>query len=400
MKKIIYLICSGLIAFTSCDPMEDVYQELDAQKDAGLYNKDMALTLTTANYQSLKGKTGVPSYVNNSFYFATEEEAATLIPLYLNAAFPQLDNGSSAAVTYNQLVFDFTNNTVASTPAPLPVYTLVDEDYTGAGTTYKNLNISNNDAEVIRFLNYKYPAPVANQLAVFTFNAYNSRVSSSSPATTDSYYYKNGSWVNAYHVSAEDYTAVNRGRYKNFESIDDASLPVYFNKFLANVFLNPKTGDVQYVSYNYRAGSINQQRIMTMTYNGSAWVEVKQDITKPASLTFAKKDGQWAPDLTIKLTLAEADYLWIADDANGIGTVSNRANLKSFKNFYQQTNDDRYWSDAQIQAGLAARLKVLYPNAEVGQKYKVSYTIYNSGAQTRVLTFIKDASGNYVVFNG
>jgi hypothetical protein len=403
MKRLLYLICSLTVALTSCDPLEDTYNELDA--NAGPTNvRDLSITLTNANYQSLKGKPGVPGYVSSNFYFATEEEAAALIPLYLNPTYPQLDEKSSVTVTYNQLLFDYTNNNVATTTAtetapatPLPAYTLTDADYTAIGVSNTRLNISNNDADVIKFLNYKFPAPVENQLAVFTFNAYNSRVSTTAAVTTDSYYYKNGAWRNTYHVQAADYAAVGRGRFNNFETIDNDLLPAYFNRFLSATIFNPKVNDVQYVSYNYFSGSASQ-RIMTMVFNGTSWVELKADILAPAKLTFAKKNGVWVPDLTVKYTLVTADYEAIAAFPN-VGTEANRANLKQFRNFYQagSTTDTRYWTEAQIFAGLAELLKVKYPTAEVGQKYLLTYIVYRGSNVTVQTLFEKKDNGNFEV---
>ncbi|WP_205503814.1 hypothetical protein [Rufibacter psychrotolerans] len=403
MKKVFYLFFSMMAVLVSaCDPLEDTYKELDEARGATNV-RDLAITLTNANYQSLKDKPGVPSYVNTSFYFISEEQAGELIPLYLDATYPHLDERSSVAVTYNQLVFDYTNNNVATTAAtetspatPLPIYTLTDEDYTNIGVSNTRLNISNNDGDVIKFLNYKYPAPVENQLVVFTFNAYNSRVSGTAAVTTDSYYYKNGAWRNAYHVTPADYTAVNRGRYNNFEAIDNELLPAYFDRFLSNAITGAKVNDVQYVSYNYFASGSNSQRIMTMAFNGTNWYELKQDIVRPVTLLFAKKNGKFVPDLTIKYTLVQADYETIAGFTN-VGTESNRANLKQFRNFYQagSSTDGRYWTDAQIKAGLAELLKVKFPNAEVGQKYQLSYIVYRGSNTTVLTTFEKKASGNY-----
>ena len=50
--------------------------------------------------------------------------------------------------------------------------------------------------------------------------------------------------------------------------------------------------------------------------------------------------------------------------------------------------------------GLAGRLQVLYPNAEAGQKIQVTYTVYRGSNQAIQTTFIKDAAGNYEVFEG
>lgn len=383
MKKIIYLLSSLMLVFTACDPMEDVYDELD-QLNPDVYKKNMSIELANKDYELLKGKTGVPSTVTSGHYFSSEEQAAALIPAILDKKYPQLGDGTSAAVDYNKLVYAFNSNKVAQNVS----YTVTSEDYTAVGMRYGNFDSAD---DMIRFLEYKYPTPVETQLVVLTYDYYTGTTNT----VTDSFYYLNGQWINVYHVTAANYDQVDRGRYDNFTSADDKLLPSFFNRFLSDNVFGANAGDIHYVSYLYYSGSA-KQRIYTMMFDGVQWKAVTDNVIATSSLSFVKKDGIWKPDLTIRYTLVAADYQWIAANP-ALGTDAARSNLGSFGNFYQSNpNSSNYWSQAMINKAMGALLKYKYPNSEVGQKYQLTYAAYNGGNIVATVTMELQASGEYV----
>ncbi|MFW6289930.1 MAG: choice-of-anchor J domain-containing protein [Mariniphaga sp.] len=114
MKKIIaYILGLGLL-ISACNPMEDIYNELDQKENP--YVERVELTLTDAEYDLLE--------TSNAF-FTEEEPAADFIPALLSAKYPALDYGSSAIVTYDFSVGypDLSAYTGAG------YYSLQDEDY-------------------------------------------------------------------------------------------------------------------------------------------------------------------------------------------------------------------------------------------------------------------------------
>ena len=393
MKKIIYIICSMILVITACDPMDNVYEELDALPKDPSTIKNFDITLSKENYESLKGKPNVPSYVNEGLYFTSEEQAGSLIPLFLNTNYPQLDNGDVINVTYNASTFIYSNNIVSEQIS----YTLLNTDYVLGGTTFTNFD---RWSQIETFLKAKYPSPLEGRLVTLTFTWFNNNTTPTSKTVTDTYYYKNGVWQDTYYVSASDYLSVDRNRNNAFTSTDEALLPDFFNKFLKSNIVGATAGTVQYVSYFVRLSATSTpQYVMAMVYDGNNWSKIVKTLTGTKTLTFVKKDGAWAPDLTIRYTLATADYEWISNNP-AIGTEANRANLRSFKNFYQvgSGTDTRYWTPEQIYAGLSALLKDRFPNAPEDQKYLLSYIVYRGSNNTDQTTFIKDASGNYVFF--
>jgi hypothetical protein len=378
MKKIIYLLSSLMLVFTACDPMEDVYEELD-KMNPDVYVTNMNIELEKKDYELLKGKP-----VAKNYYFASEEEAAELIPAILDKKYPQLGDGTSATVGFNKLTFKFKGNQVSS----VVKYEVSSDDYSALGHRYGNFDSSN---EMIEFLEYKYPNAEENMLVVLTYDYYTGRTNE----VTDSFYFMDGAWRNIYHVTDEDYAKVDRGRYDNFTSADDDMMPVFFNKFLSDNIIGANAGDVEYVSYAYYSNRKTTQNIYTMMFDGKKWNAVTENVAKGSSLAFAKKNGVWKPDLTIRYTLVAADYQWIAANP-ALGTETNRSNLANYGNFYQSNpNSSNYWSMDQVTAALGALIKSKYPNAEVGQKFQVTYAAYNSGNITGIITLELQANGEY-----
>ena len=90
MKKIIYVLAILGIVTTSCNPNEDIYDELDAQVDPIV--GDVVYTLTDDDYDDLN-----LNYGN----FNSTEDAKEMIPSLLSDIFPVWGLGSSALVSFN-----------------------------------------------------------------------------------------------------------------------------------------------------------------------------------------------------------------------------------------------------------------------------------------------------------
>ncbi len=122
MKKITtYILGLGLLA-ASCNPMEDIYNELDKKENP--YVEKVELTLTDSDYESFD------SDVADNHFFTDADPATEYIPVLLESKYPALDYGSSALVTYNFSVGypDLSGYTDAG------YYSLTDEDYENVNT--------------------------------------------------------------------------------------------------------------------------------------------------------------------------------------------------------------------------------------------------------------------------
>ena len=144
MKKIFLLLTIITMVFTSCDPLEDIHTEIDAQDNAIV--GDTELTLTSDDYDALELYSGT---------FSTVEEAREMIPGLLTEMFPAWGNNSSAAVTF-----------LVSGLVDKSDYTVSAGDYTEIGL---NSLLSSDDFDA--FFAYKFPSVEKGTVVNLTFKS-------------------------------------------------------------------------------------------------------------------------------------------------------------------------------------------------------------------------------------
>lgn len=118
MKKILLLIAVFSMVFTSCEPLEDINTEIDA--DVSVITGDVIYTLTDEDYDILELSFGS---------FSSEDDAKTALPGFLSDKYPVWGKGSSALISYNLYVGNaegISDYTGANT------YSLALVDYPGA----------------------------------------------------------------------------------------------------------------------------------------------------------------------------------------------------------------------------------------------------------------------------
>ena len=217
MKKINYLFAALAIAFTACTPLEDVYDELDAQGETPIVG-DATVVLSDDDYKSLK---------LDESYFETEDEAKDKLPAFIEELYPVWGEGSSVIVNYNL------NNVLAKT-----AYTLMDADYAAVG-----LSSLETEDDFNTFLDYKFAGVEKGSIVDLTYKA--------SPEITD------------YELTDADYTLVGDGRFKNFDirsgssSESEEARRVKIQTILLNNFPNAVAGDKYEVTYKAYDGGLN-----------------------------------------------------------------------------------------------------------------------------------------------
>lgn len=365
MKKIYYLLILAAITFASCQKQPVIAPEA--------YTKAMTFTLATSDYQLLPAT----AYPYKSFSFKSNADANLYIPQILNLKEPQLGNGSTANITYTVAPAAIT---IADSLFNDVSYTVTTADYAAVTKgTFKDFS----PAQTLSFLAYKYPAPVANQLAVITYTDYESGITpSAGTLVTNSFLYLNGAWQKIYQVSAAQYTSVNRGSFGNFIAADVPNLASYFNTFLkadASIMDTVKANDVEYISYKYYLSPTNYQKVLALTYDGSNWTTASTQ----ATLSFLKNSGTWIADPTVHLTLSSADYTYIG--STSAGTAAARANVAQYKDFnISATTDATYWSPTDLQNAFIALLNYKYPKPINGQIFNLTYAVYKFGVASNV----------------
>ncbi len=145
MKKAIIYISLVALAFSSCDPMADIYDELDASNTG--YKNSVEYTLVSDDYETIGDlaesvNADDAAFIAGKMYFNDTIQAAEYIPPFLAEKFPALSQGSVALVTYDYNV---------EMPEDLTMYTGADE-YTVSDDEYESLD------DVLQATHYYSPA--------------------------------------------------------------------------------------------------------------------------------------------------------------------------------------------------------------------------------------------------
>lgn len=187
------------------------------------------------------------------------------------------------------------------------------------------------------------------------------------------YTYAGGAWkipsANFYSLTEADFASMGLTNFGSSTPPDN-----YLITFLGVKFPYAQDGDKLNVMYNYVSSSSGAQtRGNLYTYNAGVWVAYQSTIS--TTLQFGNDGTIWVPDNTIKYTLVADDYAYIATTLSGNAFFANVSltNLANYKDY------DYNWSDAQILYSLDVLLNHLNPSAAEGQKYFITYLLYDNG---------------------
>ena len=210
------------------------------------------------------------------------------------------------------------------------------------------------------------------------------------------YLYKNGTWElsqGVYYISDKDFDSMGEasgqpGRYNNFSSAVSPSN--YLPSFLKNKYLYAQEGDELFVIYRYFSSTSGAQlRGNLYTYSAGVWNGFESTIA--TTLQFGHDGATWVPDNTIKYTLIRnTDYEYMASQLTTpeyAGLIGNLANYGDF---------DYNWTDEQINFALVIFLTNHDASATEGQKYLLSYVVYDNGENIFQKRFIK-TNGEWVI---
>ncbi|MEE9408348.1 MAG: hypothetical protein V3V28_09760 [Polaribacter sp.] len=260
MKKIILLLTVFTMVFTSCEPLEDIYSELDAQKKDGIVG-DITRTLSDDDYSELSLSSGD---------FKSEEDAKLMLPAFLTSEYPALGvsynadgsikKASSAAITYKLF-----------SPIKFETYTVSAADYSNLGVTSLNHSGNFND-----FFDAKFPSEAKGTVVDLTYQT--------KPTIID------------YTLTDDDFDLVGNGRFDNFDirvGRNEETIEVRRTKIqtiLLNNFPNAEDGSKYNVTYAVYDGSA-----------GTLEMLVKQQKNEPNA------------SLTTDYTLTDADFTLVGN---------------------------------------------------------------------------------------
>jgi len=214
----------------------------------------------------------------------------------------------------------------------------------------------------------------------------------------ESYYmYSNGSWgapaEKFYFISDADFDSMGEEEGQpGFKNTFGSSIPPsdYLAVFLNLKFPYASEGDELDVTYDYDSSSSGPQvRGDLFIFKDGKW-SVFQSV-QGASLQFGYDGTTWVPDNTIKYTLIRnTDYEYMASQLTSAEYAGLIGNLAKYGDF------DYKWTDAQIHYALSLFLDHHDPNATEGQKYILTYVIFDNGENDYTTSFIKQ-NGAWVV---
>ncbi|WP_053992695.1 choice-of-anchor J domain-containing protein [Mangrovimonas sp. TPBH4] len=215
--------------------------------------------------------------------------------------------------------------------------------------------------------------------------------------------YSEGAWEvmeGVYYLSSVDYNSMGEGsgqpgQYDNFSS----SVPAdsYIPTFLSIEYPYAQEEEQMFVIYKYYSSSAGAVQIRGNSYTVVEGEWTAYQSTIESSLQFGFDGTEWVPDNTIQYTLTGADYDYIAAAyAAEPGFEAAAGNLANYGNF-NRTGGSTSWSDEMMFTVLTDLLaNVIDPTAEEGQKYVLSYDVYNGSSAIETMSLIKEG-GEWVL---
>lgn len=102
MKKAIYLLMAIFLVLASCEPMQEIYDELE--EDYKGHASEFTYTLTSDDYAAIADMTSngdAAEFIEDYEAFSDEYPAADYLPPFIEDMYPALSEGSAGLITYN-----------------------------------------------------------------------------------------------------------------------------------------------------------------------------------------------------------------------------------------------------------------------------------------------------------
>jgi len=205
--------------------------------------------------------------------------------------------------------------------------------------------------------------------------------------------YTNGDWDAPYMLPDNSYTEEFGQRFSNFGDEEEALSKIGI--FLGREFPYATEGEYKAVGYQFYNGEATVTEYANFVFEGGDWMAIPSVVSD--ALQFGFEDGMWVPDNTINYMLSSADYSIIADElSDNTDLATQLASIDRYGNFDRRPGASAYWNDDNLLLAMQALLNEIAPNAEEGQKYLITFDIYNGSNTTESLSLIKEG-GMWVV---
>jgi len=396
MKKTFYYLAIFLgLALTSCEPMDDIHDEINSKLDNERAVGDIIYTLTEDDYDDLE---------LNYPTFNSIDDAKSLLPGFLVDNYPNYGTKSSAVISFDVYA-------PASTEKVRINYTVTTDDYDAYPATEEHNNFDK-DSQIFTFLNDRFPALENRTLVSLKYKFY----SGSLMYLNDGFLFVNGEFVKIDGLTDAEYQAAGES-YSDFSSEDEAEakLPIFLkDKFKYDGLSAGSVVSVMYKLYKSDVDDIDNDGISVddpdtvdeeaserldypyiknFVFNGTDFELYNNAVTE--SIKFGNIDGVWIPDNTIRYSFAGSDYGVVGSALIAVypGPADN---VGSYQSFDVRTSSGNYWSPSMLIEAMNVVLDNLMPNAEEGQQYVITFAVYNGSVVNQELSLIK-TNGEWVI---
>lgn len=303
MKKIIYLFAILVVTFSSCNPLEDIHNEIDAIPDAPNVGS-FEYALEEDDYAALALNFGS---------FSNLEDAKTMLPDFLVSKFSLYGEGTDVKTTFKLY-------SPKRDEKSLKVYTVSSADYTAGGHSYGNFD---SYSDITTFLDTKYSDAPNRMLVSLTYKYYNG-----TNLTLENGFIKvDGNWEMSTGITDDEYTAMGEGRAQ-FSNENEAleKIPVFLNDRFK--YENKKSGDIEGIMYKLYVNDTQDidgdddtdektvyRFVAFFIYDGANWSKYNNVINE--TVQFAHDGTTFVPDNTIKYTFTAADYELVGNGKYG-----------------------------------------------------------------------------------
>ena len=202
----------------------------------------------------------------------------------------------------------------------------------------------------------------------------------------------NGDWQTPFTLPANSYQEEFGQRYGNFGDEDEALYKIAI--YLESVYPYAEEGFFVPVSYQFYNGSETVTEYSNFVFENVEFNHIPSVINQ--TLQFGHNGEGWEPDNTKVYTLAPADYQFIGQQFADQYT-DPAWSAGNYNNFDRRPGNRNEWTDAMLLEAMDVLLnEKLAPNAEEGQKYVLTFSIYNGSNTTESMSVIK-VGGEWVL---
>lgn len=210
---------------------------------------------------------------------------------------------------------------------------------------------------------------------------------------TKAFAYLDSEWGEALTLESEDYTEMGQ-RYPNFDDEDEA---VYkLGIFLSKKFPYAESGEQVALAYDYYNGSSTVPVYTNFEFKNGGFYLMPSDSEDiediKSSYQFSFNGEEWKGEVIVRYDLSDADYKAIAEEFKTT-YEAQASNLSNYGNFNRQGSGSS-WTDEMMVDAISFILNTIAVDAEVGQKYIVTYKAYPGPTET--LSLIKAEDGSWV----